>query len=250
MIKRLLSELRAMQLRPDPNFIAGPVGDDLVVWHFSIRGPPDTPFEGGIYHGKIVFPADYPYKPPDVFFLTPNGRFEVNRAICLNTTSYHPESWQPLWGVSSLLTALVAFLPTKAEGVGSMTTSDEARRELAQKSRCWKCPECSIRFPDQVCEDTAEAEPQAEPEPEPAPEPAAAPEPEVKEEAPAVEKATPYVPPQRRKNPAKFVPLLDVPIILIFLALLLLVIDTQFPLGPFFKRFPIRRHPSPDRENL
>ena len=31
--------------------------------------------QGGVYHGRILVPADYPMKPPDIIVLTPNGRF-------------------------------------------------------------------------------------------------------------------------------------------------------------------------------
>mgnify|MGYP002389810353 CR=1 FL=1 len=44
--------------------------DNLFEWHFTIRGPKDTEFEGGVYHGRILFPSDYPYRPPDIVFLT------------------------------------------------------------------------------------------------------------------------------------------------------------------------------------
>jgi ubiquitin-conjugating enzyme E2 J1 len=144
-----MGELRALQFQPDPNFVAGPVGDDLFLWHFTIRGPPDTPFEDGVYHGKIVFPPEYPLKPPDVYFLTPNGRFDCDVRICLNTTSFHPESWRPSWDVRLLLTALIAFLPTAAEGIGSVKLSDEERRALAQKSHHWHCPQCTLKLPIQ-----------------------------------------------------------------------------------------------------
>lgn len=39
-------------------------------WHFTVRGPADTDFDGGIYHGRIVLPPDYPMKPPGVILLT------------------------------------------------------------------------------------------------------------------------------------------------------------------------------------
>jgi ubiquitin-conjugating enzyme E2 J1 len=208
MIKRLLAELRAIESDPDPNFVAGPIDDDLTVWHFSIRGPRDTPFEGGIYHGKIVFPSEYPYKPPDLFFLTPNGRFECNRRICLNMTSFHPESWQPSWNVGSLLTALIAFLPTRADGIGALPATDDQRRHLARESHSWRCPLCSLGF------DEPPPPPAAEPEPAPAAEAAPAAE---------SERVSP------RKPPARFAAWLDVPIILIFIVLVLLAVDTQIP---------------------
>lgn len=36
--------------------------------HFILRGPPDTPYEGGEYWGQLLFPEDYPFKPPYVLF--------------------------------------------------------------------------------------------------------------------------------------------------------------------------------------
>lgn len=39
-------------------------------WHFTLRGPRDTEFEGGIYHGRILLPTDYPFKPPNIILLT------------------------------------------------------------------------------------------------------------------------------------------------------------------------------------
>lgn len=39
-------------------------------WHFTLRGPRDTEFEGGIYHGRILLPSDYPFKPPNIILLT------------------------------------------------------------------------------------------------------------------------------------------------------------------------------------
>ncbi len=31
-------------------------------WHYTIEGPKDSPYEGGLYHGKLTFPIQYPYK--------------------------------------------------------------------------------------------------------------------------------------------------------------------------------------------
>ena len=36
-----------------------------------IKGPTDTPYYGGSYHGKLIFPSEYPYKPPAIMMLTP-----------------------------------------------------------------------------------------------------------------------------------------------------------------------------------
>jgi len=44
--------------------------DNLFEWHFTIRGPADSEFDGGIYHGRIVLPPEYPMKPPSIIILT------------------------------------------------------------------------------------------------------------------------------------------------------------------------------------
>lgn len=66
-------------------------------WHFTIRGPSDTVYENGVYHGRIILPPEYPMKPPSLILLTPNGRFETNKKICLSISGYHPETWLPSW---------------------------------------------------------------------------------------------------------------------------------------------------------
>lgn len=44
--------------------------DNIFEWHFAIRGPSDSEFEGGIYHGRIQLPPEYPFKPPAFMLLT------------------------------------------------------------------------------------------------------------------------------------------------------------------------------------
>ena len=46
------------------------IQDNLFEWHFTIRGPADTEFDGGLYHGRIILPPEYPMKPPSIIVLT------------------------------------------------------------------------------------------------------------------------------------------------------------------------------------
>ena len=128
--------MRELQASDADDFLAEAVEDNIFEWHFVMRGPRDTEFEGGVYHGRIILPNDYPMKPPSFMLLTPNGRFEVNTKICLSISEHHPEHWQPSWSVRTALTALVAFMPTPADGaIGSLDYTQDERRALAAKSR-------------------------------------------------------------------------------------------------------------------
>jgi ubiquitin-conjugating enzyme E2 J1 len=76
-------------------------------------------------------------------FLTPNGRFDVGKKICLSITGFHPESWQPAWGIRTALIAIISFFSTPGEGaVGALDWSTEARRKCADESLNWTCSVC------------------------------------------------------------------------------------------------------------
>ncbi|KAI9039613.1 ubiquitin-conjugating enzyme E2 [Aspergillus affinis] len=142
--KRLLKEATELSTSPSPHFHAAPVQDNLYDWHFTLAGPPSpSPYSGGIYHGRIVLPPTYPLRPPSFRFLTPTGRFEVNREICLSISGHHEESWQPAWGIRTALIAIRSFMDGDAKGqVGGLDVPEEVRREYAGRSGAWCCEVC------------------------------------------------------------------------------------------------------------
>jgi ubiquitin-conjugating enzyme E2 J1 len=138
-----MKEFRDLKEDPSPEFVAFPLESDLFEWHFTVRGPPSDGFKGGRYHGRIIFPADYPFKPPNFVFLTENGRFETNKKICLSISGYHPESWRPAWGVRTALVAIISFFTTPGEGsVGAIEWSEAERTKAAIKSVEFVCSVC------------------------------------------------------------------------------------------------------------
>ncbi|KAJ3321823.1 Ubiquitin-conjugating enzyme E2 6 [Boothiomyces sp. JEL0866] len=131
--KRLTKEYLLITKNPPPYIIAKPLESDILEWHYIITGPKDTPYEGGEFHGKVIFPADYPFKPPAIKMLTPNGRFRTDFRLCLSMSDYHPGSWNPAWSVSTILTGLLSFMLEDTETTGSIKTSDADKRIFAKQ---------------------------------------------------------------------------------------------------------------------
>ncbi len=150
-IKRILKEASELSSHPDPSLHAAPLESNLFEWHFTLRGPPSTPYSEGTYHGRIILPPTYPLRPPSFRFLTPSGRFEVNREICLSISGHHEETWQPAWGIRTALWALRAFMEGDAKGqVGGMEMPEKERRRLAGESKTWRCQGCGGRSNEDI----------------------------------------------------------------------------------------------------
>ncbi|KAK3378348.1 ubiquitin-conjugating enzyme/RWD-like protein [Podospora didyma] len=157
-IRRILREAAELSSSPSPDYTATPLDSDLFEWHFTLRGPPNSVYAEGIYHGRIVLPPAYPLHPPSFRFVTPSGRFEANREICLSISAHHEETWQPAWGVRTALVALRSFMETDARGqLGGLETTDAVRRRLAKESREWKCGMCGGRRNEEIMKECEEA---------------------------------------------------------------------------------------------
>jgi ubiquitin-conjugating enzyme E2 J2 len=134
--RRLTRELRSLQKDPlkSPKIVALPNEANILEWHYVIEGNKGTPYEGGYYHGKLLFPKEYPLKPPSVIMLTPSGRFQPNRRLCLSMSDFHPESWNPMWSVGTILTGLYSFMVETGPTLGSIETSELQKKKFAIKS--------------------------------------------------------------------------------------------------------------------
>ncbi|WFD34803.1 E2 ubiquitin-conjugating enzyme [Malassezia cuniculi] len=135
--KRLGKEAAAMEKDPPPLCYARPREENILEWHFIIRGPPDTPYEGGEYWGQLIFPSDYPFKPPGIKMHTPSGRFQPDTKICTSMSDFHPGSWNPAWSVSSIIIGLQSFMCTDEMTTGSVLVSSRERRALAAQSHAF-----------------------------------------------------------------------------------------------------------------
>ena len=214
-VNRLRKEFRCFE--PPPFVRAAPLENNLQEWHYVLQGPPDSPYEGGLYHGKVKFPDDYPFKPPSIYMITPNGRFETNRRLCLSMSDFHPETWVPAWSVATILNGVLSFFIETSPTTGAVETTLQQKRQYRADSAAWnaKDPTFCKLFPElvdgQPFEDPTRAlapppaAPAAAPAPAPAPAPAfaAAPEPPEPPEAELEEDAAPGTGKNAAKNKKK-----------------------------------------------
>jgi ubiquitin-conjugating enzyme E2 J2 len=125
---------------------AEPSASSLQEWHYVILGEKETDFAGGVYHGTISFPPDYPFSPPSIRMYTPSGRFIPGKSICLSMTSFHPESWSPSWSISTILLGFQSYFYSNDHGIGALcsTPAHEIRR-LASESMAYNKRDSDFR---------------------------------------------------------------------------------------------------------
>ncbi|XP_026876212.2 uncharacterized protein LOC113583835 [Electrophorus electricus] len=84
--KRILEELKSLHCDPHPFCTVLPSESDITFWKILMQGPPDTPYENGVFELYCQFGQDYPVKPPAVKFFTPIYHCNVNSVgrICHN----------------------------------------------------------------------------------------------------------------------------------------------------------------------
>ena len=150
-VKRLQKEYRDIVKNPVSFLRACPREDNILEWHYVIYGLSGC-YNGGMYHGILKFPNDYPYKPPSLSMLTPSGRFHTNQKLCLSFTDFHPESWNPMWSVSTILAGLVSFFTEESATHGSMRATANQRKQFAKKSATFNLRNKMFRalFPELV----------------------------------------------------------------------------------------------------
>jgi ubiquitin-protein ligase len=106
-------------ISPSPlpqGFAAEPIKDpvtkkkNLFRWRIKIPGPAGSPFERGVYQARLVFPADYPFTPPQCWFpySFPHPNIFPNGAVCLDLLS--DKRWSPDLGIAEVLLAVQALI--------------------------------------------------------------------------------------------------------------------------------------------
>lgn len=91
------------------NFVVNYEENDIYKWTAILNGPTGTPYENGKFKLKLIFPIDYPFKPPKISFITKIYHPNINESgsICLNILR---EDWNPVLSVDKILMSISNLL--------------------------------------------------------------------------------------------------------------------------------------------
>jgi len=106
---RIKKELENLTKDPPSNCSAAPEGEDMYHWSATIIGPAGSVYEGGLFSLSIEFPANYPFKPPKIRFITKIYHPNINSSggICLDILK---NNWSPALTISKVLISICSLL--------------------------------------------------------------------------------------------------------------------------------------------
>jgi ubiquitin-conjugating enzyme E2 D/E len=108
--RRIQRDLEDLRASPPDTCTAGPDSEtDLYTWSGALVGPKDSPYEGGLFQLGIVFPTNYPFRPPKVFFKTKVFHPNINAegGICLDILK---DQWSPTLTIAKVLLSISSLL--------------------------------------------------------------------------------------------------------------------------------------------
>ena len=108
-------------------------------WYVMIEGMfgANDEFKHGQYLVRIVLPPAFPYKPPQFFFMTPNGVYDIGVKVCVSIGEYHsqnyPSAQKVLGFVSNLVSGIIGWTDLGG-GINILSTDVPTKRALARAS--------------------------------------------------------------------------------------------------------------------
>jgi ubiquitin-conjugating enzyme E2 D/E len=139
---RILKEIEDMYIDPPDNVTAGPIGDDIYHWEAVISGPEETYYKDGVFLLDILFPKEYPFKPPIVKFKTKIFHPNINPdtgEICI--TILKDYNWNPSMTINNILLSimLLFYKPNFGSPLNSKakTLQKDSPKEYEETVKKW-----------------------------------------------------------------------------------------------------------------
>merc|ERR1711934_201514 len=135
MAKRLQKELeKKVPHLGKKGFHAGPADpSDIYKWDAIIPGRPGTPWEGGVFKLRLVYPQNYPFKPPTVQFETPlyHPNWNEDGEVCIDILK---KDWSPAFMIDRILSELESLM---AEPQPEHSLRPEIGEEFTKNHSVW-----------------------------------------------------------------------------------------------------------------
>lgn len=127
-VMRIKRELNEIMQNPPPNCSAEMYKEDLFHWKAIIMGPSGTAYEGGIFKLDIRFPGAYPFRPPQIRFITRIYHCNVDSrgVICLDVLN---ERWSPVMNIAKVLLSIWVL-------IGECNPNDPLVMGIADQYKC------------------------------------------------------------------------------------------------------------------
>jgi len=142
--KRLGHDFKCLAQDAPEGIEAKPLDSCNYHWQASIRGPVGSPYEGGIFYLYLKVPMMYPFRPPEVRFLTKIFHPNVNRHGDIGIDSIQQGNWvsgltltKVLISIQSLLTDPYCEVCMEPE-VGELYNTDKEAFDMIAREWTWK----------------------------------------------------------------------------------------------------------------
>ena len=137
---RVLKEYELMKAHPPmPNVFIAMDPINHLHWFCLIHSLQEDVYKDGEYLFHIALSPRYPFEAPDFYIYTPNGRFSIKTKLCFSNSSYHNESWSPIWSIKTIIMGFLSFfLDKESRGAGHLNNvTDEAKKKFAVQSKAY-----------------------------------------------------------------------------------------------------------------
>ena len=106
---RIIREAQMLAKDPVPGLTAIQNPNNFRIFLVSIKGPSDTPYEGGTFEADLMLPEDYPMSPPKILMRTQiwHPNIDGQGRICLDILK---NNWTPALQIRAVLLSLQALL--------------------------------------------------------------------------------------------------------------------------------------------
>ena len=140
-LERIKMELKDLQKNPVVNIgllVELPNPNNIYEWRCAMLGPDDTPYSGGLFYLKIIFPKDYPNSKPEICFITPIYHVNVLPyadslgRVCISTLNW----WTPQYTIRKVLIDIWALLYTGNNCCNYLCNEEYQNNRMLYNAKC------------------------------------------------------------------------------------------------------------------